>query len=655
MTINEPEPHRTAGDHEVQRLSVLHAVCDTLVPPLDAPGVPRADRYFEQSASDRGLPDLVAPGLAEAAQHARAAVLALLDDLATTGFLDASHDARTELLHRAAQSAGGRFAVKQLKAMTFGLLVARIDDRGQNSDWPAIGYPGPASAPPAPEEAPKTIPLVAITAAELRLEADVCIVGSGAGGSVIAAELARAGKRVVVLEGGGYRNESDFRQLEAVGSRELYLYGGLMWSETGSLGLLAGATLGGGTVINSLACLRTPDGVRQEWARMGLDGVETSEFDVHTEAVWTRLGVNVEATRHNKNTQLMLRGLDALGMSHERMPRNASLNDDARFCGYCNAGCQQGCKQSTLRTYLQDAADAGARFLVDCRVDRIVTQDGRAVGVEARTQDGATSVTVTAPQVVVAAGSLESPAILLRSGIGGPAVGRHLRVHPTYVVSGVYDEVVNAWDGQIQSAVSFDMAHAGDEAGFLIETLGLSPAMWAGHSPWSDGRRHREALQALPYTAGWHAVCHDHGEGRVVLAPDGRPLVQWELDDPADRRMAGRAHVEMARLHHAAGAREIYTFHFDEQRWRHGEDFDAFLAGLETAPTHAVTAYSAHQMSSCRMGSDPDTSVADGRGELHDVAGVWVGDASALPTAPGVNPMISIMALAHRTAAAMLT
>src|SRR5262249_54796990 len=158
-------------------------------------------------------------------------------------------------------------------------------------------------------------------------------------------------------------------------------------------------------------------------------------------------------------------------------PRNASLDDDPRYCGYCNAGCQQGCKQSTLVTYLQDAADAGARFIVGCAVDRVLVRDGRAAGVAGtvHNQDGTeVELTVEAPVVVVAAGGLESPALLLRSGIGGPAAGRYLRLHPTYFVTGLYDEEVRSWDGQFQATVSFAFTEAVHGSGFLVESVNLS-------------------------------------------------------------------------------------------------------------------------------------------------------------------------------------
>ena len=509
--------------------------------------------------------------------------------------------------------------------------------------------------PPTPEQAPKVIPIERVSGDDAVLTADVCVVGSGAGGSVIAARLAQAGRSVLVLEAGGYRNESDFRQLEAEGAA-MYLGGGLMWSHDGAMGLLAGSTLGGGTVINSMVSRPVPDDVRAQWAAEGLDGLDTDEFDGFLARVNERLGVNTEATRFNRNAEVLVEALSASGLAHHAIPRNASLDDDPDLCGYCNAGCQQGCKRSTLRTYLEDAAEAGARFVVNCFVERVTTEDGRATGVDAvvDTGDERTRLRVDAPTVVVAAGGIESPALLLRSGIGGPAVGRNLRLHPTYMVSGVYDEPVDAWRGQIISVMSFDFMDLDDGGGFFIAPLGLSPATWAGQSPWVDGARSRQEFLKFAHVAAWHAISHDHGAGEVVLDEADRALVRWGLDDDVDRRVAARGHVELARLHRAAGAREIFTFHFTERRWREGEDFDAFLETLADAPVEDVTAYSAHQMGACRMGASPDTSVADPRGELHDAAGVWVGDGAALPSAPGVNPMITIMALAERTATRML-
>ncbi|GAB2587191.1 GMC oxidoreductase [Paractinoplanes abujensis] len=637
---------------QVQDQAIIQAVCDTFAPSLSAPeGVDEATAaFYRDGARARGIDVAVAGAVGSLDVLTRGAIAELLDRLGPD-FVTADLDSRTAtLLAVADESMRLRLGVRQLKAMTLATLVGAVDETGTNPAWPALGYPGPATKPPA---APKNFPLVSLPAGEAQLEADVVVIGSGAGGAIIAARAAQAGLSVLVLEAAQYRNEADFRQIDSIGAATMFLRGGSLWSSSGQMGVLAGATLGGGTVINSMVCLRTPQHIRELWTSYGLEGLDGPDFDKFTDMVWDRIGVNTDATQYNANTRAMITGLASLGYRHERLPRNAAPDDDATMCGYCNAGCQQGKKRSTLHTYLQDAVDAGARVVVGAHVDRIVTADGRATGVLA-TVDGSTSLSVSAGHVVVAAGGIESPAVLLRSGIGGPAVGKNLTLHPAWIVTGVYEEPVEAWHGQIQSAVSFDLTRVVDGGGFLVESLALNPGTWAGQSPFTDGRTTRDQLRRLPYFATWHGVSHDHGSGEVYLDADGRAAVHWNLDDDVDHRIAVRAHTELARMHREAGATEIFTFHWSDQRWRSGEDFDAYLQQLTDSPINDHTAFSAHQMGSCRLGADPATSVADGWGQLHDVAGVWIGDASALPTAPGVNPMITVMALAERTASALV-
>ena len=629
------------------RLPLVAALADTLIPALDDTGEDEVAAFRRRAASELGVAELLAPALT--AQQA-----ALVDELGRRGFAALGLGARTALLHELAGDPAHRQVLRELKLAVMGIFYALPGAGDRNPNWAALGFPGPASLPPSPAEAPKTIAIEQLDG-PATIVADVCVVGSGAGGSVIAAELQAAGYQVVVLERARYRNEADFRQLELVGASELYLHGGLFWSDDGSIGLLAGSTLGGGTVINSMVCLRPPAGIRAEWAALGLEGVDGPLFDEHLDAVSRRLNVNTEATRPNRTNVMMAEALEARGLSWEVLPRNASPDDDPAFCGYCNAGCQQGCKQSALKTYLQDASDAGARVVVECVVDRVLAEGGRTKGVVARARAASgelVDLRIEAPVVVIAAGGIESPAVLLRSGIGGAAAGSFLRLHPTYFVGGVYDEVVNAWDGQFQALASFDFTHAVEDSGFLVESVNVSLPFWAGALPFRDGESHKERMLRLRNVASWHAVTHDHGSGQVLLGDDGEPAVHWQLDDPVDRQLASRLHVELARLHHARGAAEILTFHWDDHTWRRGDDFDAYIARLEET-SYERTAYSAHQMGSCRMGSDPATSVADGNGELHDVKGVWIGDASALPTAPGVNPMLTVMALARRTAHAI--
>lgn len=637
---------------DAEEARALDALCDTLIPGVrSAASDPVERRFLARDVTELDVPEHVHAGLAGQQAHVRRAVHHVLAALVAEGFAGQSLDVRTVSLRAAGEDPLARFGLKVLRSMACGVFYAGLDVESRNPNWEALGYPGPLTSPPGPDAAPKTLSIEPVEHDRTVLQADVCVIGSGAG-SVIAAHLARTGRRVLVLEQGGYRNRADFRQLELPGAAELYLRRGVTWSEDGSLALLAGSTLGGGIVINSMVCLRTPERVRAAWAAAGLHGIDGDDFDADLDQVWATLGATTAATVYNRNTQLMVKAFDALGLRHQRLARNARRDDDPRFCGYCNWGCQQGCKQTTLETYLQDACDHGARCIVDCRVDRILARDGRAAGVEAVVDDdaGRRRLTVEAPVVVLAAGGIESPAVLLRSEIGGPAVGRHLQVHPAYIVGGVYDEPVEAWSGQIQAAASLDHARGADDGGFLLEALTLAPGMWSGGAPWTDGRRHKSEMLSLRSTAIWHAIGLDHGSGDVVLDADGDALVRWTLEDAVDRRVAADGHEVLARMHEAAGADEIVPWHWNEHRWRRGEDLDAYIAELRSAPSREIPAYSAHQMSSCRMGADPATSVADGRGELHDTSGVWVGDASALPTSPGVNPMITLLALAQRTA-----
>jgi choline dehydrogenase-like flavoprotein len=645
------------------RRTTLEALCETFVPAVETDSAdPVEAGFLARGASELQVAAQIEGLLAEAMTPEEIeATGQLLDALAAEGFAEASPEARTAAVHAfRGQDPEAKHGLHQLKALTILFFYALPDEAGANPSWDAIGYPGPASQPPSATEAPKTISVEQVSGPTAALSADVCVVGSGSGGAVIAARCAAAGRDVLVLEAGGYHNEQDFKQLELSGYLDLYYGGGLAASESGSIAVLAGQTLGGGTVVNYMNCVRPPERVLREWAGHGLTGVDDPAFVAeHVDAVMERIGANTEATAHNATHRRMVAGCDALGYEHRPIWRNASLDDDPANCGYCAFGCQQGCKRSAMKTWLQDASDAGARALVGCHADRVLTEGGRATGVDATVThaDGSTTaVSIEAPTVVVAGGAVESPAVLLRSGVGGPAVGKNLRLHPAYGVIGIYDEEIDGWRGQIQSALSDHFFELEDGCGFLIEAVGMGPGLIGASFPWESGAEHKRLMQTLPWQAPFITVGRDHGSGEVVLDEHGRALVRWGLDDEVDARLARRANVELARLQRAAGASEVFTLHAKDMRWRAGEDFDAFLGEVEGASYAAndIACFTAHQMGSCRMGSDPETAVADGRGELHDTRGVWIGDGSAFPTAPGVNPMVSIMSLARRTAGEIL-
>jgi choline dehydrogenase-like flavoprotein len=640
----------------------LEALCDTFVPSVQSDTHDELEKAFmARSAGDLQISAQIEGLMADVMVPDEIAGFGgLLDALAAEGFNDADLDGRTQLVHGfRAQDPDAKLGLQAFKGLTLLFFYGLPDAAGSNPNWEAIGFSGPQSAPPSAEEAPKTITVKEISGESATLTCDVCVVGSGAGGGVVAAECAKAGKDVLVLEMGAYRNESDFTNLEIPGYFELYYGGGLATSESGSIAILAGSTLGGGTIVNYMNCVRTPDRILAEWETHGLTGLSDGSFvSDHMEVVLERINANTEATTQNATHRKMMEACDELGYEHRPIWRNASVDDPSERCGHCLLGCQTGCKRSAMKTWLQDASDAQASVVPGCHADRITTADGKATGVEATVThaDGTTTaLTIEAPTVVAACGSIENPALLLRSGIGGPAAGKYLRLHPAFVVLGVYDEPIDGWNGQIQSALSDHFDDVEDGFGFLIEATSMFPAFVSPAFPWDSGEQHKKLMTMFRWIAPFITVARDHGSGEVVLDDLGRPVVKWDFDDDLDRRLAVKANVELARLQQAAGAQEIFTAHSSDTRWRQGEDFDTYLAELEKASYEPldVACFTAHQMGSCRMGSDPETSVADGRGELHDTKGVWIGDASAFPTAPGVNPMVSIMSLAHRTAAAI--
>jgi choline dehydrogenase-like flavoprotein len=369
--------------------------------------------------------------------------------------------------------------------------------------------------------------------------------------------------------------------------------------------------------------------------------------------------VNDDCSDLNGPHQRLKQACEKLGYDFRPTFRNTDPETyDPALAGYMGYGDVSGSKQSTAKTYLEDAHGRGADVVVHCRVDRIVVEDGRAAGVEGTYQspDGTVArVLVRAPRVVVACGSIESPALLLRSGIGGPAVGEHLSLHPTSAISGVYAEDQDPWWGPPQAAISHQFADLEDGYGFLIECPHHTTGLLAAATPWPSALEHKQMMLDFPRGVAFINLTRDRGRGRVTVDGAGNAVPQYPLADELDIKNLRRGFEELIRMHEAIGAERIIALRRKDAIWNRGEDLEAFVASVRDgslAPREKGI-FSAHQMGSCRMGTDPETSVAGPWGELHDVKGVWIGDASAFPTPSGVNPMMSIMALAHRTAEAI--
>jgi choline dehydrogenase-like flavoprotein len=646
------------------QLATLRQLVDTFVPEVAADDDPAG--FWARKGSDIGVDVAITQQLTSGAvpEDQLDGLRGLLDALRAQGFDDAPQEAREAIVHGFMDADPGALAgLSGLRALTHLLFYALPDPAtGRNPNWEAIGYPGPRAAPPSEAEAPKTIPLTVPEGDDLVLTADVVVVGSGSGGGVIAGKLATAGKDVVVLEAGGYFNEADFNQLELWAYQNLYRAGGIAQTADGSMALMTGSNLGGGSTVNWTNCLRTYDWVREEWARdHGLEGLAGAEYDRHLDSVSARIGVTDRCSDPNGPNQRLLDAAGALGIDGRAITRNADPDRyDADLAGLMGFGDVTGAKLGTLKTYLQDAADAGARFVVRCRVDRVLTEHGRAVGVEGTYLDAEgrmARVEVRAPQVVVAAGALDTPALLLRSGLGGPACGEYLRLHPATAVIGVHEEPQQAWWGAPQTALSMEYADITDGYGYLVETSHASPGVTGSSVPWETGRQHKTDMTRGPVSSALVFLIRDRGHGRVTIDGAGNPVHEYGLTDALDVKHFRHGLRQMCVLHEAAGAQEIITLHRRRLHWeRGGEPLADYAQRVHDAPLtpyeHAT--FSLHHMGSARMGKDPATSVADPWGQLHDTPGAWIGDASAFPTASGTNPMLTTMALAHRTAEAML-
>lgn len=659
-----------AGWLTPEEFSVLETFCDTLLPSLEPPAGSTnvVTAYYRRGAGDLNVAQSIAETLATENAQERAKfrqLLGLLNGpvggLLLLGnprpFKALSPERREKYLLAMANSpmAQLRQGYQAIKRLAGFIYYAAPDATSVNPNWAALDYAPPA---PAPANIPQPIKPLKISE-DTTLEADAVVIGSGAGGGVVAGELARAGKSVVVLEKGGYNYEGNFTWQEAQATQELYLKGGKLTTKDLGVVVLAGSTLGGGTVVNWMTSFRTPAEILDEWARdSGVSDLTGPALQDSFAAVEQRLSVAPVAS-HNRQNQLLYDACVAQGY-HAGVLRNNAIDCEQR-CGFCGFGCRYGSKQSTMKTYLQDANDAGARIIVRCSADRVLIEHGKATGVSATVVDEETgrqySVTIQAKVVIVAAGSVHSPALLLRSGLENPHIGRHLHLHPTTTVSGIYPEKVYAWQGVMQSAYSNEFGYLDGNYGYKLEVPPAHPGLIGMSTPWFSAREYRERMLQTANIATFIILARDKGEGRVTLDTYGEPVIDYVVS-VYDRKHLRHGLREAARLHFAAGATSIVTLHnkytgieraasgeVSEQQYR---DYDRLVERRSMNPNR-VMMFTAHQMGTCRMGADPKNAVVDGNHEVYGVKGLFVCDGSVFPGASGVNPMLSIMGLAHRS------
>jgi choline dehydrogenase-like flavoprotein len=493
--------------------------------------------------------------------------------------------------------------------------------------------------------------------ADLVLQADVCVVGSGAGGAVVAAELQRAGHEVLLLEEGGHFTSKDFRMQEADAFPMLYQDAGLRTTTDYAISILQGRAVGGSTVVNWTTCFRTPAWVLDHWrVRHAVVNLDEAALEPHWRAVEERLNIHkTPETELNRNNRLLLDGCRALGWQAETTRRNVRACQNS---GYCGMGCPVDAKQSMLVTYIPDALAGGATILSRCRVDTLAFE-GRTIRAlhatllddTGRTPTGR-RVTVRAKRFVLAAGAMGTPAILLRSGVDDPAVGKRTFLHPVVVSIGVYDDPVLACYGAPQSMASHQFVHRGGKSGFVMEAAPLHPVLMATAAP-GFGADHRSAMEQFANCAPHVALMvdgffPDETGGTVTLRPLGAPVLDYAVP-PRIQEAMREAQVRLAEAQFASGAKAVFTTHEPAVRLHTPRDISK-LWQASFAPLH-LTMLSAHVMGGCPMGEDPVRAfVRCGDLRAHRFDNLHVVDGSVFPTSLGVNPQLSIYGLAHRAA-----
>ncbi|MFE7719103.1 GMC family oxidoreductase [Nocardia rhizosphaerihabitans] len=638
-----------------EQRAALGLICDTFLP---------GDGLELPAATELGAVDTIFRILGrnprEADKKQLAMLLGLWDSRAfglVTGsgfrrFSSLSQERREAALLRLADSglAPARAVFQALKQASLLAYNVTPGPTGTNPLWEQIGYPaptGPSANAPAPALTPERF------TESTTLDCDVVVVGSGAGGGAAAAVLAEAGLDVVVLERGNYYDDKDFGNGELDALTSLYAPGPAASAE-GQITLVAGTCLGGGTVVNWSTSLPTPDGVRKEWAESGVPQFADDEFGDALDTVQRRIGVTGKKSPLSARDGILERGAKALGWDVDTLPRNVGDACDAAVeCGRCGYGCRLGAKQSVTKTWLSDAAEHGARLVVDADVRSITVKAGKAESVTARTSDGV-EITVRARAVVVAAGAIQTPALLQRSGLRNKNIGRYLRLHPAAAVFGVFEEEIRPWEGALQARISRHHADLdGNGYGVIYETGPIHPGLATGFMSWRGAAQHRATMLDFARTNSIGVITRDRDPGTVSIDGSGEPVVKYRLSD-YDANHLHTGIVGAASVLEAAGAQRIYSGHQAGVSFEPGvrgslAEFDAACKKAGYGPGQCSMG-ALHIMGSARMGGTAELSATNPDGATWEVDNIVVADGSSFPTAPGVNPMVTIEAIGYMNA-----
>lgn len=480
---------------------------------------------------------------------------------------------------------------------------------------------------------------------------DVVIIGSGAGGAVLARELARDGRSVLVLEEGGHYSPAEYGAMTPSNSfrrlaREAGMSVALGMGDTPLISLLAGKAVGGSSLLTGGVCFRIPEQVLHGWDRdLGLHEMTperlASYFDeveriCHVEDVPTHL--------RSRGTELFVEGAAKLGVEMKTMRRNTK---GCRGAARCNFGCPNGAKMSVDVSFLPDAVAHGAQIVSDALVERIDITGGRARGVRGRFLDGVTGepgvrFEVRAKLVVVACGSLHTPVLLRRSGLDSVHIGRHLTLHPAARVGALFDEEVNGWDGALQSVYSDHYLDEGIWLNGVYSPVNVLAAAFPG-----IGREHRRLCKQMPNLAFFGCMVHDDGGGQVRRWLSREPLITYAMVKRDKARLLKAVHI-LGRMAFAAGAREVLLPIFGMGTVKKESELDFLLEDKIAASKFECMSF--HPLGSAKMATSPAGGVVKPTGETWAVENLFVCDGSVLPTSIGVNSQLPIMSIAMKLA-----
>jgi choline dehydrogenase-like flavoprotein len=501
----------------------------------------------------------------------------------------------------------------------------------------------------------------AVLERDIELEADVVIVGSGAGGGVTAEILAQAGLRVAIVEEGPLASSSDFQMRERMAYSQLYQESAGRQTLDRSITILQGRCVGGSTTVNWTSSFRTPARTLAYWKDVvGLQSMGEAEMAPWFKRIEERLSIAPWPVAPNANNDLLRRGCEKLGFTSGAIRRNVK---GCVNLGYCGMGCPTNAKQSMLVTTIPAALDRGAILVYRARVTRLVIEGDRVATCEAHgiTGNGATPssrrVRLRARHFVLAAGGIGSAALLLKSAAPDPylTLGKRTFVHPTVVSAGVMRERVDGFYGAPQSVYSdhfLDTLPLDGPAGYKLESAPVHPILVGITMP-GLGEEHARWMAKLPHLQVMIALIRDGFHpaskgGRVLLRRDGSPVLDYVMS-PYLWDAARRAYLTMAQVQFAAGAQTVMPMHENARGTDSWRDARAEIEGLPMRPL-AARVVTAHVMGGCAMGREPRTAVVDESGRHHQLANLSVHDASVFPTSLATNPQLSIYAICARLA-----